>query len=78
MFLWCLLVNSVENLGTKGDYPPGTSFRHSTTHMDIFMALFMMCAIEVVVLKILTHEEQQQNENRVTSASTYFDSYNHD
>ncbi|KAG5882328.1 hypothetical protein JTB14_037613 [Gonioctena quinquepunctata] len=59
MFLFPFILGGVENLATKGDYPPGTSFRPNTTYMDIFMALFMVCAIEVVVLKIMVFDESQ-------------------
>lgn len=60
MFLLFIILNSVDGLGQRSDYPPGTILRHNTTHMDVFMALFMMCAIEVVILKIMIVDQTQQ------------------
>lgn len=59
----------VEGLGMKGDYPPGF-YRPNSTHMDIFMALFMICAIEVVIMKILMFDEGQQTRR---SARTFIE-----
>lgn len=36
------------------------------THLDVFMAIFMVCALEVVVLKILTFEEELDRRRRST------------
>ncbi|CAG9766047.1 unnamed protein product [Ceutorhynchus assimilis] len=46
--------------GVKGDYPPGTKFKTDTTHLDVFMLLFMLCTLEVVVLKIISYEEDNE------------------
>lgn len=74
MFLFCSILSSVENLGMRGDYPPGTAFRRDTTHMDVFMALFMICAIEIVVLRIAIFDESRgEIEERRRSASLFFD-----
>ena len=63
---------SANSLGMKDDYPPGSHPRNNTTHMDIFMALFMMCAIEVVIIKIMTYDEFSVEERR-SSASIWFE-----
>jgi hypothetical protein len=47
---------------------------HGATHMDVFMALFMLCAIEVVVLKVLTFEEEQEQSRMAESGSGRHDS----
>lgn len=61
----CLLMffNEVEGLGTKGDYPPGT-ITNNSAHMDIFMALFMICAIEVILVKMWMFDNSQSDDRR--------------
>lgn len=76
MFLWPLFSSSIQAITSKGEYPPGTRFRQSTTHLDIFMAMFMVCTIEVVILKILTQEETQ--DDRPSSASVWFNRFDPD
>lgn len=57
IFLLLSLFNSVNGLGLRTDYPFGTPYRHDTTHLDVFMALFMICTIEIVLLKIMVTQE---------------------
>lgn len=76
MIFWPLFCNSIQAISSKGDYPPGTRFRQSTTHLDVFMAMFMVCAIEVVIVKILTFEESR--DDRPSSASIWFNRFDPD
>lgn len=53
IMLLFLFLSGVDGLGLRDDYYGGTNYRHDTSHLDVFMALFMMCTIEIVVLKIM-------------------------
>lgn len=73
MFIWPLLCSGIQAISTKGDYPPGARFRQNTTHLDVFMAMLMVVTIEVVILKIMTQEEDQ--EGRETSVGAWFNRF---
>ncbi|CAH1984915.1 unnamed protein product [Acanthoscelides obtectus] len=58
------------------DYPPGTDLPPNMTHMDVFMALFMVCALEVVMLKIMMFgetQDQSENSEERSIADRFFD-----
>lgn len=55
--LFLSLLNSVNDLALRTDYPFGPEYRHNTTHLDVFMALFMVCTFEIVVLKIMVSDD---------------------
>lgn len=59
MWLWPLLTG-MQHIGVKGDDPPGTQLKTNTTHLDVFMLLFMLCTLEVVVVKIMTYDEENE------------------
>lgn len=59
----------------KGDNGrPNGEFAHNAARMDVFVTMFMFCAIEAVILKIMTYEEQQMDEME-TSASRWFNGF---
>lgn len=64
----------MENLGLKNDYPPGTIKISPDSQFAILMALFMMCTIEVVLIKIFTLEEERER-GRPTAASLFFNQW---
>lgn len=68
MFLFVGLLNGLDGFGLKYDQPGGTQFRQDATHLDIFMALFMVCTIEIVVLKIMDLQEQNDIEENDSSS----------
>lgn len=55
--LFLSLLSSVDALGLRTDYPFGPQYRHNTTHLDIFMAIFMVCTFEIVILKIMVSDD---------------------
>lgn len=67
------ILNWVQELGTKSDYPPEVYRKLNTTYMDVFMAIFMLCAVEVVLIKVMTFEEE--NDNRRNVANEWFENY---
>lgn len=69
MFLFLSLFYSVNSLGLRADYPFGTTYRHDGTHLDVFMALFMVCTIEIVLLKIMVTDEISLSEEPETNES---------
>lgn len=69
MFFFAILCN-VHKEYQDTQLPGEVQANHSG--MDFFMALFMVCAIEVVVVKILLFEESQ-NESGRTAASLFFE-----
>jgi len=58
MFLFGMMLGSAWRLGVEMDYAPGEKPIEINTHLDVFMALFMFCTLEVVVLKILRFREE--------------------
>lgn len=68
MVFWQLLCG-MPGLSARGDYPPG-SMSKNESHLAIFMTLFMVCAAEVVVLKLLTYDPSQETRN--TAATLWF------
>lgn len=47
---------------------PRTMQQHNHSGMDFFMALFMMCAIEAVVIKIMLIEDTPLERRRRTAS----------
>lgn len=59
-----------------GDSRPNGEFAHNAARMDVFVTMFMLCAIEAVIVKIMTYDEQQ--EEMETSASRWFNGFDPD
>lgn len=53
-----------------GDGRPRGEFAHNAAKMDVFVTMFMFCAIEAVIVKIMMYDEQHQEME--TSASRWF------
>lgn len=61
------LIASLESTGVNLDNPPGSQpTKTNTTHLDVFMLLFLLCTLEVVICKIITYD--QENEMHGTSS----------
>nr|CAI5839867.1 unnamed protein product [Callosobruchus analis] len=70
------LVSQLLSLPTRQDYPPGIELQPNMIHIDVFMALFMVCALEVVVLKTMVFDdpqEQSKNSDDRPVADRFFD-----
>ncbi|KAF7287151.1 hypothetical protein GWI33_002522 [Rhynchophorus ferrugineus] len=68
---------SIQSVEARGD-TAGTYYKSNTTHLDIFMMLFLLCTLEVVVIKILTYEEENemhgtQSSRRRSPMAMFFD-----
>lgn len=61
MVLWQLLADG-SILILRGDYPPGTTLK-TDSHLAIILALFMIYAAEVFIIKILTFDMQHQSQD---------------
>lgn len=57
MFLLSNFLNDVDGLGLTSDYPGYTEDSYNATHLDVFMALFMICTIEIILLKVMFSDE---------------------
>lgn len=60
------LIASLDSTGLNLDNPPGRPTKTNTTHLDVFMLLFLLCTLEVVICKIITYD--QENEMHGTSS----------
>lgn len=57
MFIFLTMLNGVNAFGLRTDYSINTEFKPDTTPLDVFMVLFMVCTIEIVVLKIMVDDD---------------------
>lgn len=57
MFLWWLLCEIRDFLSSTNDRK---SLIKNNSHLDIFMGLFMLCAIEVVIMKIMFFYDESE------------------
>lgn len=69
MFQFLSMLNNVNGLGLRTEYPINTQYKQDTTPLDVFMALFMFCTIEIVVLKIMVLDDNASTEEPHSSLS---------
>lgn len=72
MFLLSIFL-SVQEINCAREYDPRVNQQPNTTFMDVFMAMFMLCTFEVILVKILTGEDSGPEDTREYSASVFFD-----
>lgn len=70
LFLFSSFMGGVDVLRIRGDDGSGAPYRYDTTHIDVFMALFMICTIEIVVLKVMIINESTSSEEQSDVSST--------
>lgn len=68
------MICNLDGFVLKDEYRDGIQYRHEAGHLDVFMALFMVCTIEIVVLKIMIFDEAAPEEegNEGSTASNIF------
>lgn len=57
MILWWLLCEIRDFLRSKNDK---SAIKSNNSHLDIFMGLFMLCTIEVVIMKVMFFYEESE------------------
>lgn len=72
MFLFPFFIG-IHQVQCAREYSQRSYQPPNTTFMDVFMALFMVCTFEVILVKILTSDDNGQEENRQRSANIFFD-----
>lgn len=66
MFLFSRWLNGGNGMVLGSDNSYYTHHKEDIMHLDVFMALFMVCTIEIVVLKIMLFDETVLQEDQTT------------
>ena len=64
------MFGSALKLTLETMYEPGLKYEVNT-HLDMFMALFMICTIEVLLLKVLLFHEELRGPHEEYESSTF-------
>lgn len=71
------ILPTICGISTHPDYPPGSFDQQSVSNMAFFMVLFMLCTVEVVIIKIIVFDQQLEDyrvaNNLRRSTSLWFD-----